>query len=210
MSDPALMLFAKQPLAGQVKTRLQPQYTPVQAAEIGEILIRETVKLAALNWTGQIYLCGAPSTDHPLFHELARSFDVSEIDQGGGDLGERMQRAMVHGIAVHGAAALLGCDVPHCPHEVLHRAHAILANGGNALGPTEDGGYYLIGLTAARAELFADIVWGGADVCATTLERARMVGVRFDMLPTLRDIDTPADVHAVGRAFEPLRRFLYI
>ena len=70
------MIFAKQPIAGQVKTRLQPEFTPAQAAQIAEFLIRETVELAVSSWPDPIYLCGAPDADHPLFRELADRFGV--------------------------------------------------------------------------------------------------------------------------------------
>jgi len=208
MLEPALILFAKQPTAGQVKTRLQPQYSAAQAADIGACLIRETAALAASNWAGEIYLCGAPSADHPLFHELARRFDLVLTDQGSGDLGARMHAALAQGIARHGAAAVLGCDVPQCPHAVLGDAYALLARGADVLGPTVDGGYYLIGLTAAPATLFTDIAWSGADVLRTTHARAAGAGVQFTLLPALRDIDTADDLREVAETFAPLRKFL--
>src|SRR5881394_39202 len=131
------MLFAKQPVAGLVKTRLQPQYTPKQAAEIGAFLIAQTVELAATNWPGAIYLACAPDVEHPLFRDLAGRFDIALTTQGEGDLGARMQRAIVYGIERHGAAAVLGCDVPHCDWEILDDANTALARGRAVLGPTE-------------------------------------------------------------------------
>lgn len=208
MRDPALMLFAKEPVPGAAKTRLMPRYTAAQSAQIAELLICETAKLAALNWTGEVYLCAAPSADHPLFRELARRFDMSLIDQGPGDLGARMQRAIADGVDRHGAAAVIGCDVPHCPHEILHAANTALARGANVLGATEDGGYYFIGLRRPAPELFHDIAWGTDSVYATTLARARGLGIAFEALPRLRDIDTAEDLAVVAETFEPLRRFL--
>ncbi len=202
------MVFAKQPVAGKVKTRLQPRYTPEQAAAIAAFLIRETIELSASSWPGEVYLCGAPDTEHPLFHELSRCFHVSLISQGEGDLGERMHRALAYGIARHGAAAAFGCDVPHCDWEILDEANSLLARGVNVLGPSEDGGYYLIGLTAARPELFRDMPWGTAAVLETTLERARSAGLEFTQLPPLRDIDSAADLWWVAQEHASLRRFL--
>lgn len=208
MPNPALFLFAKQPLAGHVKTRLQPEYTPEQAAEIAQLLIRETVSLALSSWPGAVYLCAAPNAEHPLFRDIARRVPV--IEQGEGDLGARMQRALAFGIDRHGSAAVLGCDVPHCPPSVVADAGARLARGDHVLGPALDGGYYFIGLQQAPAELFADIPWGTDAVCGITRERAKALGLDLALLPPLRDIDTPADIKDAARTFEPLRRFLYI
>lgn len=208
MTQPALLIFAKRPIAGEVKTRLQPTYTPERAARIAATLIRQTVELAASAWPGNIYLCGAPDAADPLFHELAGRFGVALRGQGGGDLGARMQRALAWGIARHGAAAVLGCDVPHCPWEILDEANAALARRDNVLGPSDDGGYYLIGLTQDRPQLFHGIPWGGARVLAATLERAQPLGLEFRLLPPLRDIDTPADLWLAAQQHASLRECL--
>lgn len=208
MPQPALMIFAKQPLPGQAKTRLLPDYTPEQAAAIAEVLIRETVGLAVSSWPGEIYLCGAPDVDHPLFAELARDFRLQLLDQSGTDLGARMLAALRLGIERHGAAAVLGSDVPHCRWDMLDEANAHLAHGRNVLGPTEDGGYYLIGLQQPHESLFARMPWGGATVLEETLARAAAIGLEFEVLSRLRDIDTAADLWVIGRDYEPLMRFL--
>ena len=208
MRHPALMIFAKQPIAGRVKTRLQPEFTPDQAAQVADFLIRETVELAVSNWPDPIYVCGAPNAEHPLFRELAERFGVMLLDQGGGDLGARMQRALAYGIGRHGAAAVFGCDVPHCDWDILDDANAALVRGRAVLGPSEDGGYYLIGDTEVRSELFADMPWGGPRVLDVTLDRARQIGADFTLLPTLRDIDTATDLWLVAQKHPSLRRFL--
>lgn len=208
MTQPALMIFAKRPVAGEVKTRLQPAYTREQAARIAAALVRETVALAASAWPGHVYLWCAPDCAHPLFAELAGRFDVALRPQGAGDLGARMHQALAYGIERYGAAAVLGCDVPHCPWEVLDEANAVLARRENVLGPSDDGGYYLIGLAEHRPELFRDVPWGGAGVLAATLERAQALGVEFLLLSALRDIDTAADLWLAAQRLESLRRLL--
>lgn len=207
MARPALFVFAKAPIAGQVKTRLQPAYTATQAAEIAAVLISETVALAVAHWDGPIYLSTPPDTTHPLFSELASRYAISLRAQQGSDLGARMHEAIAYGVAQHGAAAVIGCDVPHCPGATLREASERLARGGAVLGPSADGGYYLVGLMQARPELFTGVAWGGADVLATTMTRARAVGVEFEMLTALRDIDTPADLAAAAQTYAPLKRF---
>lgn len=208
MRSPALLVFARQPIAGNAKTRLVPAYAAAQAAAIADFLIRATVAQAVARWPGAIYLCGAPDADHPLFHELARHPKVHLRAQGPGDLGAKMYDALRFGIARHGAAAVLGCDVPHCPGAVLTRAYTLLARGWNPLGPAMDGGYYLIGLRRASAGLFNRMPWGGAGVLRATRVRARRLGIAFELLPVLRDIDTAADVRAVAEVYAPLREFL--
>ncbi len=205
MRHPALMIFAKQPIPGQVKTRLQPEYTPEQAAEIAARLMRETVALAVSSWPDPIYLCGAPSADHPAFREMADRFGVVLLDQAGTDLGARMQHALEYGIKHHGAAAVIGCDVPHCDWDVLDDANTALARGQAVIGPSEDGGYYLIGVSEMYPELFADIPWGSPQVFDVTLDRASQAGVDFTLLPPLRDIDTAADLWLVTKEHPRLR-----
>ncbi len=208
LRQPELAIFARQPVAGQAKTRLQPDYSPAQAAEIAACLIRATAELAASSWPGEIYLYGAPDAEHPLFRELAREFGIQLAAQRGADLGERMLNAMRNGLKRRNAAAILGCDVPHCSAEVLDQANHWLAQGRNVIGPTEDGGYYLIGLSRDYPELFAGIPWGTPSVLQRTLERAEALGVEFDLLPSLTDIDTAADLWLVSQDFAPLRQFV--
>jgi len=208
MSQPELLLFARKPVPGEVKTRLMPEYSPARAAEIAVFLIRATVELAASAWPGRIYLYVWPDPELPLFHELAREFPVTLAAQAEGDLGAKMLAALRDGIERCGCAAVMGCDVPHCGWPVLDQANDWLARGDDVLGPTEDGGYYFIGLQQARAELFDGVEWGGDRVLAATLTRAEALGIEFEMLPTQRDIDTAADLWLVAQKYEPLKRFL--
>lgn len=207
---PALFLFAKAPIAGQVKTRLQPEYTPAQAAAIATILIRETVALAVANWPGPIYLAATPDTTHPLFTDLARDYPITPTGQRGADLGRRMQAALVDGIRAHGAAAIIGCDVPHCRPQALAQGYDWLAHGCNVYGPATDGGYYFVGLQQAPAELFSEIEWGGTDVWQRTRERAAALKLCYELLPTLRDIDTAADLRVAAEAVPSLRAFIAV
>jgi rSAM/selenodomain-associated transferase 1 len=208
MSQPELMLFARQPIAGQVKTRLQPDYSPEQSAEIAAFMIRATVELAVSAWPGDVVLYAWPGTDHLLFHRLADEFNIRLAPQAEGDLGAKMLDALRQGIDRQGAAAVMGCDVPHCGWDVIDQANSWLARGKNVLGPTEDGGYYFIGLQQARPELFADMPWGSDRVLQATLARAEKLGLEFELLKTLRDIDTAADLWLVAQRYEPLKRFL--
>jgi hypothetical protein len=208
MSQPELILFARQPIAGQAKTRLQPQYSPECAAEIAAFLIRSTVELAVSAWPGEIMLSVAPDPDYPLFHELAREFGIHLATQAEGDLGDRMLSALRAGIARNGSAAVLGCDVPQCKWEILDQANEWLAKGSNVIGPSEDGGYYFIGLQEPHPELFVAMPWGSSRVFEATLARAADMDVEFEQLKKLRDIDTANDLWLVAQIYEPLKKFL--
>lgn len=208
LRQPVLILFARTPVAGQAKTRLQPDYTPAQAAEIAAFLVRATVELAVANWPGEVWLYGTPDAEHPLFRELAATHGLTLGVQRGADLGERMANALRDGRRRRNAAAIMGCDVPHCRWDMLDQANDWLAQGRNVLGPTEDGGYYFIGLTRDVPELFAGIPWGTPQVLPQTLARAEALGIEFEQLPALTDIDSAADLWLAAQDYEPLRRFL--
>jgi glycosyltransferase A (GT-A) superfamily protein (DUF2064 family) len=119
-----------------------------------------------------------------------------------------MLAALREGIERGGSAAIMGCDVPHVGWDAIDQANSWLARGRNVIGPAEDGGYYFIGLQEARAELFQDIPWGGPKVMETTLARAENLGMEFDLLAQVRDIDTASDLWLAAQKYEPLRRFL--
>ena len=208
MSQPELIVFAREPVAGQVKTRLQPNYSPEKAAEIAAFMIRATVELAVTAWPGDVRLYAWPDIDHPLFRQLADEFHIQLAPQSEGDLGAKMLDALRQGIARQGAAAVMGCDVPHCGWDVIDQANHWLARGKNILGPTEDGGYYLMGLQEARAELFDEMPWGSDKVLELTLARAEKLGIEFDLLKKLRDVDTARDLWLIAQKYEPLKRFL--
>lgn len=208
MSQPELIIFARKPIAGEVKTRLQPDYGPKQAAEIAGFLVRATVELAVSAWPGDVALYTWPDTDHFIFQELAREMHIRLAPQAKGDLGAKMLCALRESIKHHESAAILGCDVPHCGWDVIDQANDWLARGRNVLGPTEDGGYYFIGLQEARPELFEGIPWGSNKVLKTTLARAEELNMEFELLTKLRDIDTADDLWLIAQKYEPLKRFL--
>jgi len=208
MIHPALMLFARQPFPGKSKTRLSPPASPEQAAEIAAAMIRMSANLAASYWPGEVYLYGEPDADHSLFHELSAELHLHLVDQALGDLGAKMGSALMDGIRRHGGAAVMGCDVPHCPGGTLEQAFEWLAHGRNVLGPSSDGGFYLIGLAREIPGLFDAVPWGTNMAAACTVGAAAASGVEFESLPRLQDIDTWSDLVAAASQFAPLRERL--
>lgn len=208
MKNPELILFARQPIAGQVKTRLQPALTPQQSADIATFMLRTTASRATEFWPGDVYLYATPDAQHPEFLELNQTLHLFLAAQGSGDLGERMRRALQDGITRRGAAAIMGCDVPQCAGSILESAYEHLARGRSVLGPTMDGGYYFIGLQRDVPDVFVDMPWGSDKVLAETLARAAHAGIEFETLPVLRDVDTVEDLAAVAQDCPGLQALL--
>ena len=188
--------------------RLQPGYTSERAVAVATALIRGTVLLAVESWPGDVYLYGSPDRDHPLFLELARDYHLRLADQGPGAVHQRAYVALCDGIARRGAAAVMCCEVPHCPPEVLEAAHEHLARGHNVIGPCMDGGHYLLGLQQAEPMLFAGEAKADDWLMAQIMVRAEAADQEFEVLPILRDVHTLEDLRAVAQDFPVLRPFL--
>lgn len=191
---PALVLFAKSPVPGKVKTRLQPELNADQAAQVAAQLIEQSVHLAVKAWPGPVWLYTWPNTDHALFRTLSERTRIRLGLQSTGDLGKKMTNAIGKFTAKKTAAAVMGCDVPHCPLVTLKLAADLLEQGRYVIGPSTDGGYYFIGLQQCRPELFAGIEWGSGNVLEATLAAAKNLNIDFYQLPALRDIDDFEDL----------------
>lgn len=182
---PRLVLFARFPVPGRAKTRLIPALGAEGAAELHRRLTERT--LATLRATGlpvEIRTTGAPAA---AFRRWLG--DVDCVPQGTGHLGLRMRRA-----AAQAPAILVGADVPDlAPRHLLAAAEA-LAETPVAIGPAEDGGYYLIGVAQPLPWLFAPMAWGTGVVRANTLDRLARRGVATSLLEPLSDLDTAEDL----------------
>lgn len=126
------------------------------------------------------------------------------LPQCDGDLGARLQEGIAHEFA-QGAEQVLviGADCPTLTVDHLGQAFAALAEHDLTLGPTHDGGYYLLGLAAHSPNLFKDIPWGKDNVMTVTLERAKQLSLSVKTLETLHDIDRPEDLHTLGDYPDP-------
>ena len=206
------MLFTKPARAGRVKTRLIGDLTAGQAAELHAAFLADL--LARLDG-GRFELWVAWALDPGEDDEDDEDDEDSEtvpgppppatraLRQQGADLGERLHRALAEAARGGAAVAALGSDHPTLPVAVVERAfEAVEAGADAAIGPAEDGGYYLIALAprAVRPELFAGIAWSTDRVLAATLERCRALGLAVELLPTASDVDTPADLARLAGA----------
>lgn len=208
-SGPGLIVFAKTPAPGEVKTRLIPPCSPEQAAGIAARLVRHSIRLATDHWPGSVQLAVWPTVEHPLFEALKREFGVELRRQAEGDLGTKMYEALRIFTDRNEPAAVMGCDVPHCPPAVLKRAYQMLRAGHNFVGPTFDGGYYLIGVSQAHPHLFQDIPWGTGQVIEQTCNNAQQLGITLHKLNKLVDLDTWDDIKQVAQHDPTVRGWLH-
>ena len=202
----SLVIFARSPVPGAVKTRLQSRYTPDQAAAIYRAFIKDTVDAARkANVDGRFVACDPPGAEAEL-SDLAGPGWVL-FPQVCADLGERMYRAARHCFDLGaGRVVIVGTDVPSLPPRRIDGAFNLLAEHEIVLGPSVDGGYYLVGLSTPIREIFRDIDWSTEHVLAQTLERARALRLTVGILPSWYDVDTPEQLdHLVEDARTRLR-----
>jgi uncharacterized protein len=186
-----LIVFAKAPVPGAAKTRLIAALGADGAARLHARLVERALETACAAHLGPVELCCAPDRAHPFFAACAAPFGAALTDQGTGDLGERMHRALAAGLP----AVLIGADCPAMTPEYLRDGAGALAAGYDVvLGPAEDGGYVLIGANRTRPDAFARIGWGGPDVMAEQRARLREGGWRWSELAPLWDVDRPEDL----------------
>jgi len=196
-----VMVFAKAP--GEAKTRLIPALGAAGAAALHRRLVMHCLRAAGDARLGPVELWCAPDTSDPFFRECERRLGISLRAQGEGDLGARMQRAFESALANAARAILVGSDIPVLSAQYLRDAERALAGGDDAvIGPAEDGGYVLVGLSRCDPELFRCIPWGGPKVLPETRRRIAALGWRLRELPALWDVDRPEDL---GRLPQEMR-----
>jgi rSAM/selenodomain-associated transferase 1 len=190
-----ILIFAKAPVSGEVKTRLAQGTGYEAAAKIHGAMVEYTVAMAVQAQLTPVELHGVGNDENDFFVSLQERFGVELIPQIGADLGARMQHGFSTALQSADYAVLIGTDCPLLDADYLEQAMARLQAGTEVvLGPVEDGGYVLIGLRAVEPTLFHGINWGGSDVLQETRRRCAGAGIRCEELPRLYDIDTEADL----------------
>jgi hypothetical protein len=192
--DAQLIVFAKAPQPGAVKTRLVPLLGETGAAALHARLVEHTLVTACASEVGPVELCCAPCSDDPFFGYCGARYAISLSAQAEGDLGARMLDAFGRALITARHAILIGTDCAALTVSHLRQAARTLAEGTDAvLIPAEDGGYALIGLNRYEPMLFHAIEWGGATVMAATRERLHRLQWSWRELDTLWDVDRPGD-----------------
>ena len=197
-----IAVMAKAPRAGYAKTRLIPALGAQAAARLHRELTLRTMASACAADLGPITLCCAPDTRQRFFRALQQKYRIDLQTQPELDLGRRM----AHVFAENGEQPLLliGTDCPALTTTHLRQAARALQSGLDAVFiTTEDGGYFLVGLRRPCPQLFAGIVWSTSRVMAQTRERLASLGLRWQEVAHLWDVDRAADVsrwHALRQA----------
>ncbi|WP_334190445.1 TIGR04282 family arsenosugar biosynthesis glycosyltransferase [Noviherbaspirillum sp.] len=193
----ALIIFAKAPIPGQVKTRLAQTIGDQAAARLATHMLHDTLHRAIAARVGPVELCCAPDTTHREFRHAAAQYDISLTMQGGGDLGERMYRALERALLRHPCALLIGTDAPALGIGQLRRAADALLTNPAVFVPATDGGYVLVGMNEPMLSLFDDIPWSTAGVMQRTRERIVQLGIDVAELEPVADVDIPDDLKHV-------------
>jgi rSAM/selenodomain-associated transferase 1 len=188
--------MARVPGAGPVKSRLHGTLTPAQATALYRCFLLDRLDaLAAVAGIAPV-VAFTPLEAHAQMAALTPA-DFRLVPQEGDDLSERLTRLLARLLGDgHAAAVAMDSDSPTLPMAYVAEAARALGAGEADLvvGPSDDGGYYLIGVRAPRPELFAAMPWSTAEVLPTTLARARALGLDVRLLPPWFDVDTGADL----------------
>lgn len=196
-----LLLFTKPAVPGRVKTRLHPALSPVAAAELHQAFVDDVLeRLAPGRFELAIAWALAPGEEVP-------GGPWPGFAQRGETLGDRLFTALGEAARDGAVVAALGSDHPTLPLAVVEEAFARVEAGAPVvIGPSLDGGYYLIALApaAVRPELFAGVPWSTSEVLAATLARASEIGLPVDLLPPGEDVDTPEDLARLAERLSAL------
>lgn len=197
--DDCLMVFARAPVPGAAKTRLIPTLGAAGAAALHAQLSHHTLARAITARVAPVQLWCSPGPAHPFFAACRTAFGIDLHTQCEGDLGSRMAGAFDEALDSSRHAVIIGTDCPDLSREDLRQAFHALDEGRDAvLGPAEDGGYVLIGLSRPAPALFRDIDWGSGRVLSQTRKRLGELGLTWRELAPRRDVDRPEDLAWAG------------
>jgi rSAM/selenodomain-associated transferase 1 len=187
-----LGVFAKQPIAGQVKTRLAAATSPEFAERVACAFLEDTLdRAAAANIVGAVVF--TPSSARSFFEQIvAGRFEL--IPQAEGDLGNRLRAFFGEaGRLGFERIVVMGTDSPTLPIDSIQKAFQSLEENDVVIAPAFDGGYCLLGVTAKDVDLFSAIPWSTPRVLAATIARAQAAGATLALLPAWYDVDTLQD-----------------
>lgn len=195
-----LILFTRYPVAGHTKTRLIPALGAEGAAALQRQMTERTLRTAE-------NLAAASQPELEIRHAGGSNEQMKNwlgptriyCDQGTGDLGEKMSRAMAEAFRDgYHQVMVIGADCPGLSAEILASGFSRLADHSLVLGPAADGGYYLLGLARACPELFRNRSWGSDRLLAETMTAAKKLALKYFLLEELADVDRPEDLKHFG------------
>ncbi len=195
MEPIAVAIMAKAPRAGAVKTRLCPPLSFTEAEALYRCFLLDKIEQVRSLTKACPAIAYSPPEGKAFFEEVAPSFAL--VPQEGADLGDRLANSLGELLERgHQAAIAIDSDTPTLPLGFLQQALDLIMTPtiDVVLGPTEDGGYYLIGLRSVYRELFEAMAWSTSTVLSETIRRAETSGLRVACLPSWYDIDTAGDL----------------
>jgi uncharacterized protein len=200
----SLLVFAKAPVVGKVKTRLQPLVDPRQSMRIHCALVEHCLAMAATVGVAKIELwVGGP---HQWWQQLQKKYPISIHQQQGADLGERMCHAVENSLQRSAGVVIIGTDCPYITADYVQKSFSALAARDIVVGPADDGGYVLIGMRRAWPEIFSGVSWGSDCVLAQTKKNIQRANLSWQELDSLGDIDRPEDLQQLRLAMPELAR----
>lgn len=190
-----ILLFGRYPVPGRTKTRLIPYLGPLGAADFQRRMTEQSLDTLTGNPVAPVTFCYSGGRSGQVRRWLGAR-PVRFSPQDGGDLGLRMQAAIQSTLTTsHGPVVLVGTDIPEMTTDHIVQAFQALTDHDLVLGPSLDGGYWLVGCRRP-VDLFRNIPWGTSQVLEATLAAAGRQGLKVKQLAALNDIDTPADLIA--------------
>ncbi|MCW8911520.1 MAG: TIGR04282 family arsenosugar biosynthesis glycosyltransferase [Gammaproteobacteria bacterium] len=190
-----IIVFAKTPVTGKVKTRLIPELGAQGAKQLHCRMIEHTLDVLTENTLAPIELHCTPDISDDYICQLGKHYNIPLKCQQGDDLGERMSNALDQSLHNSSHAILIGTDCPSISSAYIQKAIEILQNDNDVvIGPAEDGGYVLIGIKSNQPDIFTHIDWGTHQVLQQTRDQIHRQGLNLRELDILWDIDTPDDL----------------
>jgi uncharacterized protein len=191
-----LVVVAKKPSPGEVKTRLLTCLTPAEATDLYTCFIRDRIKEISRLKGVDLAIAYTPSASKAYFARfLSNGFQL--FAQQGRHLGERLHQIFRQKLSEgYQAVCIIDSDTPDLPIEVVAQAFRWLteSSADAVFGPCEDGGYYLVGLRQPHGELFSEISWSTSRVLSQSLRKAEALGLRTRLLTPWNDLDTVEDL----------------
>ena len=190
--DNAVVLFARDPVLGQVKTRLSPFLEEEIILKLYTCFLYDSLDKIRQVENADLFVGVAPSNQSGFFTGMPGT-DIRLFVQEGKELGDKMHRAIQDRLAEgYERAVIIGSDSPSLPVSYIERA--LSSDKDLVLGPSTDGGYYLIGMRGKMVEVFDGVSWGTEKVLRETCARLERDGAELELLPVWYDVDSPEDL----------------
>ncbi|WKN32770.1 TIGR04282 family arsenosugar biosynthesis glycosyltransferase [Porifericola rhodea] len=196
MTDASLIIFVKKPEIGKVKTRLAATVGDEKALEVYQQLLERTFAITHVLPQEKVVYYTPEIVHHDLWNE-AYFLKALQVE---GTLGERMKQAFAERFeAGYQKVCIIGSDCYQLSTEIVEQAFAALETQDVVIGPSTDGGYYLLGMNKLHAALFQDKAWSTDKVLEQTIDTARQHKLSCFILPELSDVDREEDLHTMRR-----------